>query len=79
MWTLVLVFCLSPNQCVEDRPYEPMPAMQCISMERTAEAEFLGEHPGWQLMEGRCELPGKRIIEMPEEWPSPAPRAPLWH
>ena len=79
MWTLVLVFCLLPNQCVEDRPYEPMPAMQCISMERTAEAEFLGEHPGWQLMEGRCEQPGKRVIELPEEWPNPALRVPLWH
>ena len=79
MWTLVLVFCLLPNQCVERRLYEPMPAMHCISMERTAVAKYLGEHPGWQLMEGRCEQPGKGAIELAEEWPRAELRAPLWH
>jgi hypothetical protein len=78
MWTLVLVFCLLPTRCIEDRPYEPMPIMQCVAMERTAVAQHLAEHPGWQLVEGRCEQPGKRIIELPEEWPRPPQREPLW-
>jgi hypothetical protein len=80
MSTLVLVFCLLPNQCVEHRPYEPMPALHCIAMVQPAAAKYLGENPGWQLVHGRCEEPRKRrSIEQAEEWPRDPQGVKLWH
>jgi hypothetical protein len=58
MMTLILVVCLSatPNVCKEERPIvEAMSPMGCMVQGQQIAAEWVEEHPKWQLSEFRCQ------------------------
>jgi hypothetical protein len=59
MITLVLVVCLSstPNVCHEERPpVDVSSPMACLVRGEQIAAEWVGEHPKWQLTGWRCQF-----------------------
>ena len=62
MMTLILVVCLSstPNVCREERPpIDAVSPMACMVQGQQIAAEWLEEHPKWQLAAWRCQF-GRR-------------------
>jgi len=58
MMTLILVVCLSatPDVCKEERPpVEAMSPMGCMIRGQVIAAEWVEEHPKWQLSGFRCQ------------------------
>jgi hypothetical protein len=57
---LVLVYCLMADakSCVEKRPVTeyPLSAMSCMISAQPMAADFLREHPAYQLASFRCEI-----------------------
>ncbi len=60
MVQLVLVYCLMSDakSCIEKRPVSefPLSAMGCMVSAQPVAADFLREHPGYQLASFRCEI-----------------------
>lgn len=56
MSELVLIFCLWADRehCIEHR-HEPMPVMHCMAMVEPIADRFAVTHPGWRLVDWRCE------------------------
>ncbi|MBX5452701.1 MAG: hypothetical protein K6U10_02055 [Acidobacteriia bacterium] len=59
MVQLVLVFCAlaQPQLCREQRPVfdPPLTLMGCITGGQRSAAQWLAEHPNWELRRWRCE------------------------
>jgi len=57
MTALVLVFCLqaTPVACTEQRSVEEFSLQACLIRAQQYAAEWLAEHPKWQLSRWRCE------------------------
>jgi hypothetical protein len=59
MITLILIVCLSatPDTCREERPpIDVVSPMACLVQGQQIAAEWLGEHPKWQLAAWRCQF-----------------------
>lgn len=60
MIELVLVYCMvgNPKQCMEQRPVfeQPLTAMSCMMKAQLTAADYVKEHPSWQLGGWRCEM-----------------------
>ena len=60
MVQLVLVYCLMSDtkSCLEKRPMTefPLTAMSCLVSAQPMAADFLREHPAYQLASFRCEI-----------------------
>ncbi len=60
MVQLVLVYCLMSDarSCVEKRPMAefPMTAMACMISAQPMAADYLRDHPAYQLNSFRCEV-----------------------
>jgi hypothetical protein len=59
MITLVLIVCLSstPNVCHEERPpIDVASPMACLMQGQIIAAEWVDEHPKWQLNGWRCQV-----------------------
>ena len=59
MFTLVLVVCLSatPDVCREERPpIDAVSPMSCVVQGQQIAAEWLEDHPKWQLAAWRCQF-----------------------
>ncbi len=63
---LVLVYCMvgDPKQCLEDRPLfeQPLTPMSCMMNAQLTAADYVKNHPTYQLASWRCEA-GKRHEE----------------
>lgn len=57
MFTLVLVVCLSatPDVCREEHPpIDAVSPMSCVVQGQQIAAEWIEDHPKWQLAAWRC-------------------------